>query len=385
MATKRGTAIMIGKFAWASLAAAAMAVSSAAPAQDLSPELQALDAKLPGVLINDPTRLDWATQGLGFKSKGVTDATIPGGGAAVQFDIAKADAKPYSIQAFVPLLSKVAKGDTVTVGFYARALAAETADGKGVISVRFQQNSDPWPGFGDAAVKVGSDWEWHEVSGVSNINIAREVAVVALQLAGAKQTIQIGQAIVVKGAPAILGAADPARQGDAAIAALAESVELPPPLKDAGRLIDRPDLRGWGNSGPAGSFAELDDKTIWLGKATRFTVTQKGQNRWDVATSIPLRDGIAVGDKLLIAVAAKTVSASAADGKALVGVRVQSSDPPNAGFADHLVAVGPNWQLIRLETTATQAIAEGKATVALHFAEAPQVVDIGPVYVFKVN
>jgi hypothetical protein len=375
---------MIGKTAMLTIAAGVLAFSAAAAAQDLSPELQALDAKLPGTLINDPSRLDWATQGTGFKSKGVTDPAIPGGGAAIHFEIPKTDPKPYSIQAFVPLLSKIAKGDTVTIGFYGRALAAETPDGKGVVNVRFQQNSDPWPGFGDAAVKLGAEWEWHEVSGISNINIDRQVAVVALQLAGARQTVEIGQAIVVKGAAAILGAADAASQSDAAAAALAQSIELPPPLKDAGRLIDRPDVRGWGNSGPAGSSAELADKTIWLGKATRYTVTQKGQNRWDVSAAIPLREGIAAGDKLLIAVAAKTVSASTADGKALVGVRVQSSDPPYDGFADHLVAVGPNWQLIRLETTATQAIAEGKATVALQFAEAAQVVDIGPVYVFKV-
>ena len=38
---------MIGKAALAGLAAAALALASAAPAQELSPELQALDAKLP--------------------------------------------------------------------------------------------------------------------------------------------------------------------------------------------------------------------------------------------------------------------------------------------------------------------------------------------------
>jgi hypothetical protein len=286
------------------------------------------------------------------------------------------------MQAFVPLLSKIAKGDRVTIGFYARALAAETPDGKGVITVRFQQNSDPWPGFGDATVKVGSAWDWHEVSGVSTINIPKEVAVVALQLAGAKQTIEIGQTIVVKGASAIQSSA-PAERSAAEV--LSAAVELPDPLKGVGRLIDRPELRNWGDSGPAGSFAKRGDTTIWLGKATRYSVAAKGQNRWDVGTSIPLTDAIAEGDKLVIAFAAKTVSASTADGKALVGVRVQSSDPPYDGFADHLVAVGPNWQLVRLNTTATKAIPAGKAAVALQFAEAAQVVDIGPVYVFKVD
>jgi len=375
---------MIGKYAWAALGGGMLVLASGAPAQDLSPELKAFAAKLPGTLMDDPTRLDWKTQGTGFKSRGVTDAAIPGGGAAIHFEIPKADPKPYSIQAFVPLLSKIAKGDTMTVGFYARALSADTPDGKGTINVRFQQNSDPWPGFGDATVKLGSAWEWHEVSAVANINVAKENAVVALQLAGAKQTIEIGQTIVIKGAASILGAANAAPAEDTTLAVLAKSVELPPQLQGAGRLIDRPDVRNWTNS-PAGASADRDDKTIWLGKATRYTAAAKGQNRWDIGAAIPLQDGIAEGDKLIIAFAVKTVSAGTADGKALVGVRVQSSDPPYDGFADHLVAVGPNWQLIRLETVATKAIPAGKAQVALQFAETPQVVDIGPVYVLKAN
>jgi len=335
--------------------------------------------------VSDPTRQDWATQGTGFKSKGVQDPAIPGGGAAVQFEIPKSGPQPYSIQAFIPLLSKIAKGETYTVGFYARTLSAETADGKGVIGVRFQQNSAPWPGFGDATVRVGSDWDWYEISGMATVNVSKQDAVVALQLAGAKQTIQIGQAIVVAGAAKIVGAAAPADQTAALKASLAATSDLPPPLQNVGRLIDQPGLRDWANSGPAGSYAQLDDKTIWLGKATRFTVAQKGANRWDVGTSIPLGEGIAEGDKLVIAFAAKTVGASTPDGKALVGVRLQSSDPPYAGFADHLVAVAPKWQLIRIETTATQAIPAGKSALALQFAEAPQVVDIGPVYVFKTD
>jgi hypothetical protein len=373
---------MKGTVLFATLAAGALALSPAAPAQDLSPELQALAAKLPGTLVNDPTRLDWSTQGTKFRSKGIHDAAIPGGQAAVQFEITEAGPQPYSVQAFVPLTSKIAKGQTYTVGFYARTLQAATPDGKGTIGVRFQQNSAPWPGFADATVKVGTDWEWHEVSGVSTSSISRQDAVVALQLSGAKQTIEIGETIVVEGSAKILGGSTPGDQTASLAASLAATSDLPPPLQGAGRLVDRPNVRDWGNSGPAGSFAELDDRTIWLGKATRYTVTRKGQNRWDVGTTIPLAEGIAEGDKLLIAFAAKTVSAGG-DGKALVGVRLQSSDPPYAGFADHLVAVGSNWQLIRIQTAATQAIPAGKATLALQFAEAPQVVDIGPVYVFK--
>lgn len=364
---------------------AAGAIALPAAAQELSPELQALDEQLPGKLVNDPTRLDWETQGEDFKSKGFAEDGIPGGGAAREFDIRKAGPQPYSIQTYVPLLSDVERGETLTVGFWARATEARTDDGKGVIGVRFQQNADPWPGFGDTMVKLGPEWEWHEVSSVANIDIARKDAVVTLQLAGARQTVQIGQTIVVEGAPRIVGAAPAAASAtDQALASLSAQFELPPPLRDErGKLIAPPDRRGWGHSGPQGAFEELDNQAIWLDKATRFTVAEKGANRWDVSTAIPLEEGIAVGDKLLIAIAARTESATTEDGKAVVGVRVQSSEPPHEGFADNLFKVGANWQLIRVRTTATQAIPAGKATIALHFAEAPQVVDIGPVYVFK--
>jgi hypothetical protein len=360
----------------ASLALGTMLVPTAATPQDLSPELKALDESLPGTLVNDPTAIDWPAIGAGFKSRAFAEEGIPGGGAAREFDVTRAGAQPFAIQAFVPLLGDVDKGETVTVGFWGRAIEARTDDGKGVIGIRFQQNVDPWPGFGEAVVKLGTQWEWHEVSGIASTRLTRRDGVVTLQLAGARQTVQIGQTIVVKGAAKI--AADPG-QG-------ATVVALPEPLKvEKGQLVNRPDQRAWSHTGPAGSAAEREDRTIWLGRATRFTVAEKGANRWDVGTHIPLEQGITEGDRLLIAIAAHVETTSSADGAALVGIRIQNSEPPYAGFADNQFKVGPKWQLIRMRTTAAETIPAGKATIALHFAEMPQTVDIGPIYVLKLD
>ena len=104
---------------------------------------------------------------------------------------------------------------------------------------------------------------------------------------------------------------------------------------------------------------------------------------WDLGASIPIAEAIKTGDKLLIAVAARTENAAAPDGKGKVAIRVQGANPPYDGFADNSLAIGPNWQLIRLKTIATRDFAPGQATVALHFAGAVQAVDIGPVYVIK--
>jgi hypothetical protein len=275
----------------------------------------------------------------------------------------------------VPLLADIKRGEVVTVGFYARTIAADTPDGQGVLGVRFQQNAAPYGGFGDKLVAIGKDWKWHEVTATADKNIKRSEAIVAYQLAGAKQTIEIGQTIVVKGSPTVIATTT--------TTTTAAEPELPPQLQGAGQLLNRPGERNCGNSGAGGTWTARPEPRIWLGQATRYVTPAAGANPWDLGATIPLSEGINEGDKLLIAVAARTESATTADGKAIVGLRIQDSRPPHEGFAQNKFTVGPNWQLIRIKTTATRSFPAGTAQLALHFANAAQAVDIGPVYVFK--
>jgi endoglucanase len=351
-----------------------LAQGAAPPANPADP-LAELRKSLPGALINDPTDIVWPTQGSSLKVKPVQDAAIPGGGAARRYTVPAKLANLWEAQALAPLTAGISAGQTITVGFYARTVSAKTADGKGTVGLRIQQNAAPYYGFADTTLSIGPGWQWYEVTGVAGKAIARDVATIAFQLGGAAQEIEIGQTIVIEGAPSI--------QKTVATTTAAPEPELPPQLQGQGVLLNQPAQRNWANNGAGGSFADRDEPKIWLGKATRFTTTAVGANPWDLGTSIPIDQGIQVGDKLLIAVAARTESASTPDGKAKVGIRVQSNTPPYDGFAQNTFTVGPNWQLVRIKTTATQAFAPGAASVALHFAGAAQTVDIGPVYVIK--
>lgn len=357
--------------------------------QELSPELQAFDAQVPGSLINDPTDLVWLTQGTGLEAEGVQDESIPGGGAARRYSVAAKGADVWEAQTLIPLLAEIKRGEVVTVGFYARTVASGAADGQGTIGVRVQENAAPYSGFADQVVSVGSEWKWYEVSGTAASPIKRANATVAFQLAGAKQVIEIGQAIVVKGAASIISAppapkaAAPVATVTAAVVPDAASIEMPDPLRSAGRLINNPAARPWGHSGAGGRWEELDEPAIWLGKATRFTTTSVGANPWDLGTNIPIATAIAEGDRLVIAVVARTQSAQTADGKGLVAVRLQGTAPPYDGFGDKAFTVGDRWQMVRIPVTATRSFGPGEAAVALHFATAVQSVDIGPAYVFK--
>lgn len=347
---------------------------SALHAQARNPAIDALDAQIPGTIINDPTRLDWAVNGTGMKTKPFRDAAIPGGGAATRYSVSQALAKPWEAQASIPLTDALARGEEATVGFWARLASGGTIDGKGTIAVRFQLNENPWPGFADSTISVTPQWQWYEATGVATTDLPKGKGIVTLQLGGARQEIEIGQAIVVKGAGSIVAGAQSA------------AVELPPMLAGKGKLLNRPDRREWGYSGPGSSRSTQEDRTIFLGQSTRMTSPSVGANPWDISAQVPIEQGVAEGDQLLIAVAAKTVSAATTDGKASVGIRIQDNSPPTYdGFINAAFKAGPNWQLIQLKVTSPMAIAPGKAVLALHFAGAQQVVDIGPVYVLKTN
>lgn len=346
----------------------------------IPPELQAFDDQLPGSLINDPRDLVWQTQGP-LEVKGVQDDEIPGGGAARRYEVKAKGANLWSTQTYVPLLSDIARGDVVTVGFYARTVSADTSDGRGVIGVRVQERVAPYSGFADDTLFIGSEWKWYEVSGTANVALKQENVNIVLQLAGAKQTIEIGQTIVVKGASSILGAPQPTTPEPV----VTEEPLIPEPLANAGTLLNRPNVRNWQNNVVIGTAQDREETGIWLGRATRFSLAELGDNDWDLSANIPIEQEIKAGDKLLVAIAAKTVSAQTPDGKALVAMRLQDSTPPYDGFAENLFKVGENWQLIRVETTAPRAMPAGTAQLSLHFAAEAQAVDIGPVYVFKVE
>lgn len=362
--------------------APAPAHSSSSHGAKLPPALKAFDDQVPGDLINDPTRIDWASYGPELEASGRQSADIPGGGAARVFNLKAKGAFPYTSSANVPLLDDIRSGEQVTIGFYARAVSTERPDGKGTIGVRFQENVAPYGGFGDTTVLIGSEWEWHEVTARADRRIRKSDAIVTLQLAGAKQVLEIGQAIVVKNAASIQ-----TTQASAPAPTLQDAarIEMPDSLRTAGQLVNDPANRAWANGGTGGTVLPLEMPEIWLKKATRYTATKVGENRWDLSAAIPIVPEVKEGDQFMVAVVARTISAQTDDGKGLVYARMQGGFPPFEGFGDKAFKLGNKWQMINLPFTATRGFGAGDATVTLHFAAAAQSIEVGPVYVFKTN
>ncbi len=371
----------IGHTLLATLSALAVAAMLPSPAiaQSLSPELKALDEQLPGVLVSDPSRIDWDSYGPDFYAESIIDESIPGGGAARRFHINRATEFIYTSGTNIPLIRDVERGDVVTIGFWARTVEASTPDGKGVVRVRFQQDAPPYPGFGEKTLEIGTEWDWYEVTAPVEQKLRRKDGIVAIQFGRTKQVLEIGQAIIVSGASTIAGTPAPA---PAAPAPTAENL-IPPPLAGQGKLLNDPRSREWAITAVAGSSEPRDEPGIWLGKATKLVSTASSATGSGVTARVPIGEALAEGDEFQIAIAARTVSAATPTGRAMIGISVEHGEGARSRFAQNRMEVGPNWQLIRVKTRAPAAVAPGTGEVVIELGEMEQAVDIGPVYVLK--
>ncbi len=341
-------------------------------AQQPTPELQALDDQLPGTLINDPSQMDLQIYGAGSKTKQVRDASIPGGGAALQIDIAAVGSTPYAIGGNAPLRTAIRAGSDYTVGFYARVKSVDTPDGKGRLGIRFQQNAAPYPGFGDKLLLIDREWTYHEVTAKADRDIPAGQAVISFQLAGAKQQIEIGQIIVVEGATSIKVASS---------AEVAEP-EIPPQIAAKGVLLNDPKKRDWQAYG-AGVKAEPTTTNVFGRIGTKLTVAAPTTQPYDAGASLNIGANISANDIVLVAFLARSLSASTADGNAVINLRMQKGVPPYEGFGDRQIKLTPNWRLYQFRVQPEADLNADQAQIAVHLGMAAQQFEIGPVYIVQ--
>ncbi|MFN3470616.1 MAG: hypothetical protein ACK4Z7_13035 [Novosphingobium sp.] len=360
------------------LAAAALCML-AAPllmgATQRTPELQALDDALPGNLINDPSNLDWQVYGPGVASKPVKAADLAGGGA-LQIKTARRGAELWEVAANAPIEAAIKPGQRITVAFHARTVKAETPDGQGVLGIRVQQNVAPFGGFADNRLTIGTEWKLYEVTAIADRALAAGEAVVAFQLAGARQTIEIGQTIVVEGAASIVANLGGGNAG--------APPPLPAQLAGKGQLVSNPTgFDTWPVYGPGLVGKVANASGAPGGKALQLVMPQKIEAAHDAGLIVPIADAIAEDEVMIVAVLARATASEAADGTARIGIRVQQNAPPYDGFADNVLPIGPNWKLVQLKTQSPIGIARGEAVVALHLGGARQTVEVAGVYVLK--
>ena len=186
----------------------------------------------------------------------------------------------------------------------------------------------------------------------------------------------------------VSGASKIAETGPVQVAAATLSLpelEMPDGLQDTGTLINNPAQGVWKFGGSAGAYINRDEREIWMMRATRFEVTEDGTNLTDLKATVPINQRIEKGDDLNITIVARTISSAKEDGRAVAASRIQGTEPPFESFASNRFTLGDKWQLIKIQTKAPRAYNAGEAELELYFGGNQQVVDLGPVYVFRTN
>ena len=152
--------------------------------------------------INKPSTA-WNVYGPGQTNAPVKDkAVIGGGGIRVQVNTATPDT-PWTNSAGQAVGGKIAKGDIITIAFWAKA---EPVDGgpatANVSAVRVQQAAEPWGGIVEGKVEaIGGEWKIYSVSGRATMDVDKGGAGVALHLGSAKQTVVLGPLFVLDFGP----------------------------------------------------------------------------------------------------------------------------------------------------------------------------------------
>jgi hypothetical protein len=195
---------------------AVLAASAPAFAQDQTEAeyLAALEAALPGTLMNNPLDAQWLTHGDGAKAKVTVASDIPGQ-RAYQVQVREVKPNPWDISAHGSVSGGVEAGDTVMVAFWARASKPDARIGAGGVQARLQQKAAPYAGVIEKTFTLAERWQVHYMSGVAGETFAPGGVDISFNIGHLKQTVEFGQYYVTnlgKGVdPALLpsGSEDP--------------------------------------------------------------------------------------------------------------------------------------------------------------------------------
>lgn len=360
--------------AFALLAGGSVAVPGRVKADEAA--LAALQAQLPGKLMNDPTVLDWTVYGQGQKNKRVKTPGI-GGGAALQVTSPAASDAAHNIGVNVPLTAGFTPGQAVTVAFWARTVSADTPDGNGKLGLRLQLNEAPYSGFGDSMLSIGPDWKMYEVKALATISVDPGKAVLGFQVAAAKQVVEIGQIFVLDMGMKAVAAA---KAGGGAT-----TIRMPVPERLPGVLLNDPGSIDWPVYGAGQTNAKVQTPDAGGGYALRISSPAADEKPYSIGVSVPLVAPVTPDRDITVAFWARTLSAETPDGLGRIGLRMQMNEAPYSGFGDSMLSVGPDWKLHQVKMRSGMAIDAGKGVLGFQIAAARQVVEIGQVYVLDMT
>jgi hypothetical protein len=168
--------------------------------------LAALDAQLPGKLINNPYKIKWKTEGSDKKDKIIKSEGAPGG-SAYSVTVKKTKRNHWDTATRIPMTTSVEKDDVILVSFWARAAKLPKGREAGDITVALQRNVEPYDAIIEERMDLGTEWKLYSVAGKAKRDYSADKTNLNFNLARAKQTIEFSTFYIMSLGPD----ADPAK------------------------------------------------------------------------------------------------------------------------------------------------------------------------------
>jgi endo-1,4-beta-xylanase len=157
--------------------------------------LSELRSKLPSDarMINAPGIGNW--QITGTTETQTVPAPSIAGGKAISVNVKQRGANPWDIAAVMAISEPISRGDTLFLAVQIRASAADNESQSGVISAsKIEESAGSYTPIADTGGQVSSDWTTLYATGVAAQDYASGATHISVQMASARQTIEIGQA-----------------------------------------------------------------------------------------------------------------------------------------------------------------------------------------------
>lgn len=157
------------------------------------------EATIQNKFINVPSVGAWNVLGAAAQQR--DDNGIPGG-QSIRIAVPAKGANPWEVQASSGVIKPIKKGDIILVAFWARSEVPAEGQSTAIISsIRFQLTAAPYTSLFDAPASVGPTWKMYYASGAADRDCEVGTVGVSLHLATAKQTIDLGQVIILDFGP----------------------------------------------------------------------------------------------------------------------------------------------------------------------------------------
>jgi hypothetical protein len=189
-------AISLSTAAFISLGTATIAQADDEISPEVAAALKALDAQLPGTLINNPYDIEWNTEGSDKRDSVVKSEGAPGG-MAYRVVVKKKKRNHWDTATRIPMTKSVEKDDVIMMTFWARAAKPPKGSETGDITVTIQRNIDPYDSVIEERMDIGKEWKLYSLSGKASRDYSDDKTNININLAHAKQTIEFGQFYVM--------------------------------------------------------------------------------------------------------------------------------------------------------------------------------------------